>query len=31
MNDIIEIVNLLDDSGVFIDEITETVKHEIKK
>ena len=31
MNDIFEIVNLLDDSGVFIDEITETVKHEIKK
>ena len=31
MNDIIEIVNLLDDSGVFIDEITETVKYEIKK
>ena len=31
MNDIIEIVNPLDDSGVFIDEITETVKYEIKK
>ena len=31
MNDIIEIVNPLDDSGVFIDEITETVKYEMKK
>ena len=31
MNDIIEIVKSLDDSGVLIDEITETVKHEIKK
>ena len=31
MNDIIEIVKWLDDSGVLIDEITETVKHEIKE
>ena len=31
MNDIIEIVKWLDDSSVLIDEITETVKHEIKE
>ena len=31
MNDIIKIVKSLEDSGVLIDGITETVKHEIKK
>ena len=31
INDIIEILNSLKDSGVLIDEVTETVKHEIKK
>ena len=31
MNDIIEIVKWLDDSGVLIDEINETVKHVIKE
>ena len=30
MNDIIKIVKLLGDSGILIDGITETVKHEIK-
>ena len=30
MNDIIKIIKSLDDSGVPIDEVTETVKHEIK-
>ena len=31
MNDIIKIVKSLEDSGVFIDGVTETVNHEIKK
>ena len=31
MNDIIKIINPLIDSGVLIDGVTETVKHEIKK
>ena len=31
MNEIIKIIKLLEDSGVLIDGITETVKHEIKK
>ena len=31
MNDIIKIIKSLDDSGVLIDAITETVEHEIKK
>ena len=31
MNDIMKIIKSLDDSGVLIDEVTETVKDEIKK
>ena len=31
MNDIIKIIKSLEDSGVLIDEVTETVKHEIKE
>ena len=31
MNDIIKIMKLLEDSGVLIDGVTETVKHEIEK
>ena len=31
MNDIVKIVKSLDDSDVLFDDITETVKHEIKK
>ena len=31
INDIIKSIKLLEDSGVFIDGVTETVKHEIKK
>ena len=31
MNDIIKIIISLEDSGVLIDAVTETVKHEIKK
>ena len=31
MNDIIKIMKSLEDSGVLIDGVTETVKHEIKK
>ena len=31
MNDIIEIIKSLEDSGVVIDEVTEIVKHELKK
>ena len=31
MNDIIKIIKSLEDSGVWIDGITETVKHKIKK
>ena len=31
MNDIIKIIKSLEDSGVLIDRVTETVKHEIKK
>ena len=31
MNNIIKIIKSLEDSGVLIDEVTETVKHEIKK
>ena len=31
MNDIIKIIKALEDSGVLIDGVTETVKHEIKK
>ena len=31
MNDIIKIIKSLEDSGVLIDGVTETVKHEIKK
>ena len=30
MNDIIKIIESLEDSGVLIDGVTETVKHEIK-
>ena len=30
MNDIIKIIKQLEDSGVLIDGVTETVKHEIK-
>ena len=30
MNDIIKIIKSLEDSGVIIDEVTETVKDEIK-
>ena len=31
MNDIIKIIKSLEDLGVLIDGVTETVKHEIKK
>ena len=31
MNDIIKIIKLLEDSGVFIDRVTETLKYEIRK
>ena len=31
MNDIVKIVKSLDDSDVLFDDVTETVKHEIKK
>ena len=31
MNDIIKIIKLLEDSGVLIDGVSETVKHEIKQ
>ena len=31
MNDIIKIIKLLEDLGVLIDGITETVKHEIRR
>ena len=31
MNDIIKIIKSLEDSGVLIDGVTETVKHEIKE
>ena len=31
MNDTIKIMKLLQDSGVLIDRVTETVKHKIKK
>ena len=31
MNDIMKIIKSLDDSGVLIDEVTETVKDKIKK
>ena len=31
MNDVIKITKSLEDSGVLIDGVTETVKHEIKK
>ena len=31
MNDIIKIIKSLEDSGVWIDGVTETVKHKIKK
>ena len=31
MNDFIKIIKSLEDSGVLIDEVTETVKHEMKK
>ena len=31
MNDITKIIKSLEDSGVLIDGVTETVKHEIKK
>ena len=31
MNDIIKVIKSLEDSGVLIDGVTETVKHEIKK
>ena len=31
MNDIINIIKSLKDSGLLIDGVTETVKHEIKK
>ena len=30
MNDIVKIIMSLEDSGVSINEVTETVKHEIK-
>ena len=30
MNDVIEIIKLLEDSGVLIDGVTETVKHKLK-
>ena len=30
MNDIIEVIKSLEDSGVLIDRVTEAVKHEIK-
>ena len=31
MDDIIEVIKSLEDSSVLIDEVTKTVKHEIKK
>ena len=31
MNAIIKIIKSLEDSGVLVDEVTETVKHQIKK
>ena len=31
LNDIIKIIKSLEDSGILIDGVTETVKHEIKK
>ena len=31
MSDIIKVIKSLEDSGVLIDGVTETVKHEIKK
>ena len=31
MKDIIKIIKSLENSGIFIDEVTETVKHETKK
>ena len=31
MNDIIKIIKALEDLGILIDEVTETIKHEIKK
>ena len=31
MNDIIEIIKSLEDSGILIETVSETVKHEIKK
>ena len=31
MNDIIKIINSLEDSGVLIDGVAETIKHEMKK
>ena len=31
MNDIVEIIKSLEDLGVLIDRVTETVKHEIQK
>ena len=31
MNDIIKTIKSLEDSGVLIDGVTETVKHEVKK
>ena len=31
MNDVIKIIKSLEDSGVLIDDVTETVKHEVKK
>ena len=31
MNDIVKIIKLLEDLGVLIDRVTETVKNEIKK
>ena len=31
MNDIIKIIKSLEDSGVLIDEVNDTVKHEVKK
>ena len=30
-NDIIKVLKSLEDSGILIDRVTETVKHEIKK
>ena len=30
MNDVMKIIQLLEDSGVLIDAVTDTVKHEIK-